>query len=114
MSKVVLVSDNETLLRTVYTDDVVEKLKEISDLLDLKYDKAKAGAYTVTSDNFKMRSGAGTDKKVLCALAKGTLFTTDGDYLTDKEGRVWLYGTAKSGKVSYRGFCCAKSYLRKV
>lgn len=34
MSNVVLVSDNEKLLRTVYTDDVVEKLKEISDLYD--------------------------------------------------------------------------------
>jgi len=97
-----------------YTSWKVLRLKEISNLLDLKYDKAKAGAYQVTSDNFKMRSGAGTDKKQLCSLAKGTLFTTDGDYLTDKEGRVWLYGTAKSGKVSYRGFCCAKSYLKKV
>ena len=97
-----------------YTSWKVLRLKEISNLLDLNYDKAKAGAYKVTSDAFKMRDGAGTDKKVLCSLAKGTLFTTDGDYLTDKEGRVWLYGTAKSGKVSYRGFCCAKSYLKKV
>lgn len=97
-----------------YTSWKVLRLKEISNLLDLKYDKAKAGAYQVTSDAFKMREGAGTDKKVLCSLAKGTLFTTDGDYLTDSQGRVWLYGTAKSGKVSYRGFCCAKSYLKKV
>ena len=97
-----------------YTSWKVLRLKEISNLLDLKYDKAKAGAYQVTSDNFKMRSGAGTDKKQLCVLAKGTIFTTDGDYLTDSQGRVWLYGTAKSGKVSYRGFCCAKSYLKKV
>ena len=97
-----------------YTSWKVLRLKEITSLLDLKYDKAKAGAYKVTSDNFKMRDGAGTDKKVLCTLAKGTIFTTDGDYLTDKEGRVWLYGTAKSGKVSYKGFCCAKSYLKKV
>ena len=97
-----------------YTSWKVLRLKEITSLLDLKYDKAKAGAYKVTSDNFKMRDGAGTNKKVLCSLAKGTLFTTDGDYLTDSQGRVWLYGTAKSGKVSYRGFCCAKSYLKKV
>ena len=97
-----------------YTSWKVLRTKETSSLLDLKYDKSKAGAYTVTSDNFKMRSGAGTDKKVLCSLAKNTLFTTDGDYLTDSQGRVWLYGTAKSGKVSYRGFCCAKSYLKKV
>ena len=97
-----------------YTSWKVLRLKEISDLLDLKYDKAKAGAYKVTSDAFKMRDGAGTDKKILCSLAKGTLFTTDGDYLTDKNGWVWLYGTAKSGKKTYKGFCCAKSYLQKV
>ena len=97
-----------------YTSWKVLRLKEITSLLDLKYSKDKAGAYTVTSDNFKMRAGAGTDKKQLCVLAKGTIFTTDGDYLTDKEGRVWLYGTAKSGKVSYKGFCCAKTYLKKV
>lgn len=97
-----------------YTSWKVLRLKEISNLLDLRYDKAKAGAYTVTSDAFKMRSGAGTDKKVLCSLANGTIFTTDGDYAVDKNGWVWLYGTAKSGKVSYKGFCCAKSYLKKV
>ena len=97
-----------------YTSWKVLRLKEISDLLDLKYDKAKAGAYKVTSDAFKMREGAGTNKKVLCSLAKGTIFTTDGDYAVDKNGWVWLYGTAKSGKVSYRGFCCAKTYLKNV
>lgn len=97
-----------------YTSWKVLRLKEITSLLDLKYDKAKAGAYKVTSDAFKMRDGAGTDKKQLCVLAKGTIFTTDGDYLTDSQGRVWLYGTAKSGKKTYKGFCCAKTYLKKV
>lgn len=97
-----------------YTSWKVLRLKETNALLDLKYAKDKAGAYKVTSDNFKMRSGAGTDKKQVCVLAKGTIFTTDGDYLTDKNGWVWLYGTAKSGKTSYTGFCCARTYLQKV
>lgn len=83
-------------------------------LLKLDYDRDKAGTYEVTCNDFNIREGAYTDKKSLAKLPKGTLLITDGYYQTDKQGRVWLYGTAyKSGK-QYTGFCCAKSYLKKV
>lgn len=97
-----------------YVSWKVLRLKETKNLLDLKYDSAKAGAYKVTCNDFNMRSKPNTDSSILCKLKKDTIFTTDGDYEVDKQGRVWLYGTAKSGKVSYKGFCCAKTYLKKV
>jgi len=97
-----------------YVSWKVLRLKETKNLLDLKYDPAKAGAYKVTCNDFNMRSKASTDSAILCKLKKDTIFTTDGDYEIDKQGRIWLYGTAKSGSVSYKGFCCAKTYLKKV
>lgn len=97
-----------------YVSWKVLRLKETKNLLDLKYDPAKTGAYKVTCNDFNMRSKPSTDSSILCKLKKDTIFTTDGDYEVDKQGRVWLYGTAKSGSVSYKGFCCAKTYLKKV
>lgn len=70
------------------------------------FNKSLAGTYTTTA-NLNMRAGAGTSKKVLKTLPKGTKFQCYG-YYTAVNGTKWLYGVADGTT----GFC-SQTYLKK-
>jgi N-acetylmuramoyl-L-alanine amidase len=68
------------------------------------YNALKAGKYIVNTKSLNLRCGASTNKQIIEAMAKGTIFTCYGYYTGS-----WLYGISASGK---KGFC-HKSYLKK-
>lgn len=68
------------------------------------FDKKKAGTYEVTASSLNMRSGAGTNKAILCVLPKGTKVQNYG-YYTKK----WLYVKYKD-QVGY----CYSQYLKHL
>ena len=70
-------------------------------------DSAYNRTYTVTASALNMRAGAGTSKKVLAVLRKGTKFHCYGYFTRTEDGTVWLYGTANG----VAGFCSVK-YLK--
>ena len=56
-----------------------------------KFDKAIAGTYVVTaSDGLNIRSGPGTDHRVLRAVSKGAKVRNYG-YYTERNGAKWYY-----------------------
>jgi len=69
-------------------------------------DNSLSGTYKTTA-NLNMRTGAGTDKKVLTVIPKGKAVKCYGYYST-KNGAKWLY-------VVYNGVSgyCMKTYLTK-
>ena len=71
------------------------------------YEKNISGTYTVTASALNLRSGAGTNKKVLGVLKRGMKVRCYG-YYTDVSGVKWLLVQADEMK----GFCSEK-YLRK-
>lgn len=79
------------------------------------FDKAKAGTYeVVATDGLHIRNDGVQSAKSLAVLPYKTKFTTYGYYDKDSQGRIWLYGVAKVGNTEYTGFCCSKTYLKKV
>ncbi len=70
------------------------------------FQKSLAGNYKATAE-LNMRAGAGTDKKVITTLKKGTKVQCYG-YYTAVKGVKWLYVTS-NGKT---GFCSSK-YLKR-
>lgn len=75
-----------------------------------KFDKNLAGTYKTTA-NLYCRNGAGTNKKALCLIPKGTSVRCYGYYnLSGKD--KWLYVQAVVDGIQYTGFCSA-DYLRK-
>lgn len=79
------------------------------------YSKAKGGTYKVNArDGLHIRNDGYQSAKSLAVLPYGTQFKTYGYYDKDSQGREWYYGVARKGNVEYTGFCCAKSYLKKV
>ena len=75
------------------------------------FSKAVAGTYKVTASMLNVRSGAGTLKKILCTIPKGTAVQNYG-YYTTKLGTKWLYiQFVKDGK-TYTGYASSK-YLKK-
>ena len=79
------------------------------------YSKAKGGTYKVVAkDGLHIRNDGYQSAKSLAVLPYGTEFKTYGYYDKDSQGREWFYGVARKGNVEYTGFCCAKSYLKKV
>lgn len=76
------------------------------------FDKALAGAYTVTAGSgLHIRNGAGTTKASLAVLPKGTTARNYG-YYTLAGGVKWLYIQATYQGVQYTGFSSGQ-YLRK-
>lgn len=76
------------------------------------YDKSLSGSYSVTASMLNVRHGAGTSKKVMIAIPKGTVVKNYGYYT--KYGSVkWLYVQFVYNEVNYTGFCSAK-YLKRV
>ena len=73
-------------------------------------DKSLSGSYTVTG-NLYLRDGAGTHKKSICVIPKGTVVKNYG-YYTSFLGVKWLYITFVKDGVTYTGFSSSK-FLRK-
>lgn len=77
------------------------------------YLKSLAGTYKVTAkDGLNVRSGAGTTKKKLATIPKGTEVKSYG-YYTSKAGTKWLLVQFTYKGTTYTGFC-SKKYLEKV
>lgn len=74
-------------------------------------DTKLSGTYVTTSD-LHMRSGAGTNKKSLVILPKGTKVKNYGHYTQAKSGTKWLWVQVTLKGVRYTGFCSNK-YLKK-
>lgn len=74
-------------------------------------DRSLTGTYTTTSA-LKLRAGAGTGKKILVTMPKGSKVNCYGYYNTDSSGKKWLYITYNNGKTVYAGYA-SSSYLKK-
>ncbi|MCD8308869.1 MAG: phage tail tip lysozyme [Clostridia bacterium] len=74
------------------------------------YLKSLAGTYKTTA-NLNMRNGAGTSKKLMVTLPKGTSVKNYG-YYTTSGGTKWLYVQVTYNSVKYTGFC-SSAYLQK-
>jgi hypothetical protein len=92
----IVVSDNTTY-------DKIDSAKSFS--------KALAGIYKVTAANLNVRCGAGTLKKVIITIPKGTEVTCYG-YYTKVLNTPWLYVQFTYTGKNYTGFASAK-YLIK-
>lgn len=75
-----------------------------------KIDKNLAGEY-VTTVNLYMRDGAGTNKKALVKIPKGTKVQNFG-YYSVANGVKWLYIQVSLGGIKYTGFS-SSVYLRR-
>ena len=75
------------------------------------FNKLLAGTYKVTATKLNVRHGAGTDKKILITIPKGTEVKCYGFYtrLTDTN---WLYVQFIYNNITYSGFTSIK-YLTK-
>ena len=71
---------------------------------------ALAGTYKTTA-SLNVRDGAGTGKKILVTIPKGTAVTNYG-YYTTVSGVKWLYVQFTYNNVTYTGFASSK-YLKK-
>lgn len=69
-----------------------------------------AGTYKTTA-NLNVRNGAGTSKKILVTIPKGTAVENYG-YYTNVSGTKWLYVQFTYKGVTYTGFASSK-YLKK-
>lgn len=85
--------------------------KEVTATCYAKYeDDSLAGTYVTTADLY-CRNDAGTNKKALCLIPKGTEVKNYGYYNTSGSVK-WLYIQFTLNGVKYTGFS-SKSYLKK-
>lgn len=75
------------------------------------FSKDLAGKYKVTASKLNVRHGAGTSKKIMTVIKKGTEVRCWG-YYTHTLGTNWLYVQFVDKGVQYNGFVSAK-YLIK-
>lgn len=68
-----------------------------------EFDKTLAGTYKTTT-GLNMRTGAGTDKKIMLTVPEGASVRNYGYYTEDGTGKKWLYVTYKG----VTGFCSSK------
>ena len=76
-----------------------------------QFSKALAGSYSVSASKLNIRHGAGTLKKIITAIPKGTEVKCFG-YYTEVFGANWLYVQFVYQGTVYTGFASAK-YLKK-
>lgn len=88
-------------------------LKQVtaSGIITEKIDKKIAGTYKTTAD-LHIRDDAGTEKKSLAIVPKGTKISNFGYYKTSGNTK-WYYIQATIKNTLYTGFCSSK-YLKKV
>lgn len=77
-----------------------------------KHKDAKLSGTYKTTDYLYCRNDAGTNKKALCLIPKGTSVKCFGYYNKTSNGVKWLYIQFTLKGVEYTGFSC-KSYLAK-
>jgi cell wall-associated NlpC family hydrolase len=75
------------------------------------YLSSLAGTYKVTATKLNIRSGAGTQKRVIIAIPKDTKIKCYG-YYTELNNINWLYVQFKYNNITVNGFASAK-YLTK-
>lgn len=75
-----------------------------------KHDGSLTGTYRTTA-NLNMRNDAGTNKKSLVVIPKGTVVSMYG-YYSVYNGAKWYYVVTTIGGVIYTGFCHS-AYLKK-
>ena len=100
---------NGSAAGTSNTANTAPSVKEKVDTAQSR-DNSLAGTYTTTS-NLHLRSGAGTEKKSLVVMPKGTMVHNYG-YYTNAGGKKWLYVQATIKGILYTGFC-SSAYLEK-
>ena len=78
------------------------------------FNKSLAGTYKVNtkSSGLNVRHGAGTSKKIMAVIPKGTEVKNYG-YYTTSLGIKWFYVQFTYKGVQYTGFCSGK-YLKRV
>lgn len=76
-----------------------------------KIDLSLADTY-VASTNLYIRDGAGTNKKALKLMPKGTVVTCSG-YYSVSNGQKWYLIVAKVGDTVYTGYSCSKYLVRR-
>lgn len=72
-----------------------------------------AGTYEVTASLLNVRSGAGTDKRIITAIPNGTKVQNYGFFTVAKNGRKWFYVIGNQNGQAFEGFC-SELYLKKV
>lgn len=76
-----------------------------------KFDKSLSGTYKVSWSNINVRGGAGTSKKLLVNIPKGTKVQCYG-YYTSVNLVKWLYVQFTYKNVTYTGFICKNGITR--
>ena len=93
-----------------YIDYTVEKEKPVNKVdVALHKDDNLFGEYEVTASKLHIRVGAGTTKKSLGTLNRGTVVRNYGYYNTTSGGAKWLYVVASNGVIGY----CSAKYLKR-
>lgn len=86
--------------------------KVVSPVRPQGVDSAIVGNYETTA-NLHIREGAGTNKKTMKLMPKGTIVKCSGSY-TLSNGQRWYYiTTAPINGVVYTGFSCSKYLVRR-
>ena len=101
----ILNNPSKTTTNAASTIKVVESSVKPSGI-----DSSISGTYKTTA-NLYMRNGAGTNKKMLVKIPKGTSVKCNGYYST-YNGVKWFYIEAVVNGVKYIGFSCS-TYLRR-
>lgn len=111
---------NEILNGSAVTSSIPNKIQAqrqpfekavISKCIARNFDKKLAGFYKVTEDLY-CREDAGSNKKAICILPKGSNVRCYGYYNTNN-GIPWYYIRFIMDGVQYTGFSCSK-YLKKT
>lgn len=95
---------------TTTTPTTSTTTKKVASDYATKFDKNLKGAYKTTSALY-MRNGAGTNKKAMVVIPKGTTVQCYG-YYTPFNGTKWLYIQVTLDGVQYTGFS-SSVYLKK-
>lgn len=104
--------DMFTSVKKPVRENKVEPKKEEVKVEDAKSkDVSLRGTYKTTA-SLNLRLGAGTDKKSLIVLPKGTKVNNYG-YFTEVKGITWLYVAVTYDGKNYTGYC-SKAYLSKI
>ncbi|WP_337803545.1 SH3 domain-containing protein [Clostridium sp.] len=74
-------------------------------------DDKVAGTYKVTT-GLNLRAGAGTRKKIIIVMPKGSKVRSYGYYNMDGKGKRWLYVTYNSGTKTYTGYASSSCLIK--
>ena len=85
--------------------------KVVSPVRPQSIDTGISGNYA-TIANLHIREGAGTNKRTMKLMPKGTIVRCNGNY-TLSNGQRWYYITATVGGIQYTGFSCSKYLVRR-